>query len=63
MAEKRIKEQERQYRLKKYGHEDINFITYWFGKFLVLVKYILYLLIAVVIVWFALIVFRIQNKT
>lgn len=62
MAEKRIKEQERQYRLKKYGHEDINFITYWFGKFLVLVKYILYLLIAVVIVWFALIVFRIQKQ-
>ncbi|RCK67273.1 VIP36-like protein [Candida viswanathii] len=61
-AEKRIKERERQMRLEKYGSEDVGFLGYWFGKFLVVLKYMIYILILVVLVWFALIIIRIQNQ-
>lgn len=61
-AEKRIKEREKQMRLEKYGSEDVGFFGYWFGTFLTVLKYIIYLLILVVLIWFALIIFRIQKQ-
>ncbi|EMG47135.1 LMAN2L VIP36-like protein [Candida maltosa Xu316] len=61
-AEKRIKQRERELRLKKYGHEDINFFTYWLGKVLAIIKYVFYLSVVVVMAWFVWIVIRVQRQ-
>lgn len=58
-AEKKIKEQQKQRNLEKYGHEDANIVTHFFGKVLNFIKYVIYCFIVVMLLWFALITIRV----
>lgn len=61
-AEKKIKENTRQRNLDNYGHEDGNIVTHFFGKLLTLLKYLVCVLIAIMLIWFALITFRVFKQ-
>lgn len=63
-AEERIKERERKRRLNKYGDEEMNGFKWFFQGILTMLKYCLCLLIAIIIIWFAFIIFRVfkQNR-
>ncbi|KAI3406322.2 hypothetical protein KGF56_000803 [Candida oxycetoniae] len=61
-AEKRIKEQERKWRLETYGDENATFIKRMLWSLTTVVKIVLFVLIIVILIWFALIGFRIQKQ-
>lgn len=61
-AEKRLKERERKQRLETYGDEEATFVRRWFIRMLLAVKYGMYFLFAVLVVWVAFIVYRVQKQ-
>ncbi|GEQ69299.1 hypothetical protein JCM33374_g2970 [Metschnikowia sp. JCM 33374] len=58
-AERRIKEQERAYRLEKYGDADATFVRRWSSRIFAGLKYALYFFLVIFVVW----VVRIFIKT
>ncbi|EGW33000.1 uncharacterized protein SPAPADRAFT_60325 [Spathaspora passalidarum NRRL Y-27907] len=61
-SERRIKERERQMRLEKYGDPDATFVRRWTKRILSAIKFIIYGLISIVLIWFAWIIIRMQRQ-
>ncbi|KAG5421641.1 hypothetical protein I9W82_000733 [Candida metapsilosis] len=61
-AEKKIKERERKERLEKYGDPDATFFKRLIGKVFWFVKFLIYVLISAVLLWFVWIVIRVQKQ-
>ncbi|KAI5953667.1 hypothetical protein KGF54_003039 [Candida jiufengensis] len=61
-AEKRIKQREKQARLEKYGDEDATFFKRLFSRLLWCLKIIIYIVIFVILIWFGLIIYRVQKQ-
>lgn len=61
-AEKKLKQQLKQRNLEKYGHEDSNVFTHFLGKVVTMLKYLVYLFIFIILVWFGLITFRVFKQ-
>ncbi|ABN66849.2 predicted protein [Scheffersomyces stipitis CBS 6054] len=61
-AAKRIKERERKLRLEKYGDEDATFPRRVLGYTITAIKFLIYIIIAILLVWFAFIVYRVHKQ-
>ncbi|ODV82003.1 concanavalin A-like lectin/glucanase [Suhomyces tanzawaensis NRRL Y-17324] len=62
MAEKRLKEREKQLRLEKYGDSESTFIKRTLSRLLTAIKYLIYLVVVVLAVWIAFIIYRVQTQ-
>ncbi|EGV60252.1 hypothetical protein PSN45_001995 [Yamadazyma tenuis] len=63
-AEQRIKERERQRKLETYGDPEMYWFKYMFFKLLNAMKYLIYAVLGVIVIWFLFIAVRVsrQNK-
>lgn len=61
-AERRIKQREREYRLEKYGDPDARLVKRIKQKVITLIRYTMYILGFVLLIWFSWIIYRIQKQ-
>ncbi|KAK6454463.1 concanavalin A-like lectin/glucanase domain-containing protein [Scheffersomyces xylosifermentans] len=61
-SEKRIKERERKLRLELYGDENATFPRRVLSTVLTTIKFLIYAIITILLVWFAFIVYRVQRQ-
>lgn len=61
-AEERLKQRERALREEKYGDPDATFVRRWWRRTLTAAKFVVYVILAALIVWVAAIVYRVQKQ-